>query len=136
MQYFRITENSRLPDLSAFRPFKVVFVGEDRVSPERCSEVCAWLVDSGCLYAMAWGEACDEWYGAIQQANRQAHAAEQIPDKSLIIATVHADESLRDTFWFARYTAMHPCFPLDNLVLLHVGAKANKKEVLAIYENL
>ena len=133
MQYFRLTETSRLPNLGRLRPFKTVVIAEESLSRARCSRVSDWLVASGCLYLMAWGEDCAKWYECIQLANRRAHATELIPDQSLIITTVHANEALQDVFWFARHTAMHPCHELRNTVLMHVAAKSRKAELLAAY---
>lgn len=136
MQYLRVTETSKLPDFSALRPFKVVLIGEDRLSPERQELISDWLVESGCLYAMAWGEACDEWFACIQHANRKPHDTELIPDKSLIITTLHADEPLPDVFWFAKYTAMHPCHALEHVVLLHIASQADQQDIPDIYESV
>jgi hypothetical protein len=133
MEYLRLTESSRLPNLGKLRPFKAIVIAEERLSSARLSQVSDWLAQSGCLYAMACGDDCGAWYEAIQLANRKAHSTELIPDASLIITTAHADESLQDVFWFAKHTAMHPCHELQHTVLIDVAAKPRKAELLAAY---
>ena len=82
---------------------------------------------------MAWGRNCASWEEAVQLANRKAFDTPQIPDQSLIITTWHEEESLKDVFWFAKYTATHPCFKLDNLLILHLANIEREQELSAEY---
>jgi hypothetical protein len=135
VDYLLLTTSTELPDISALHPFKAVVIVEDTVTPDRQAEISQWLVDEGCLYMMAWGEACRSWEESVDLANLETFDFGEIPDDRLIVTTWHADESLKDVFWFAKHTAMHPCFPLNKTVLLHLApmapmaSKAREKEL-------
>ena len=134
MDYIHLTTSSALPDISALRPFKAVVIVEDAVTADRQASVSHWLVESGCLYLMAWGNDCSTWCDAVALANRQAFDTHEIPDASLVITTWHSDETLQETFWFSKHTAMHPCSRLENIVLLHLASVGSEQELIAEYE--
>ena len=131
MKYVQLTSSSDLPDISSLRPFKAVVIVEDAVPPDRQAAICRWLVDSGCVYMMAWGERCSTWGESAELANRAIFDSGEIPDDRVVITTWHADEPLKEVFWFSKYTAMHPCFPLDNTVLLHLSPLEREHELSA-----
>src|SRR5205085_10605757 len=56
--YVRIAEGEPLPDISEYAPYRAVVVIDATHSDEWQNEVSKWLVDTGCLYMMAWGENC------------------------------------------------------------------------------
>jgi hypothetical protein len=133
MHYTQLTLTTDLPDLASLRPFKAILVIEESLAAERQLEIGRWLVESGCLYAMAWGNESGRWQDAIQAANADAFDTDEIPDDRLIIATSHEDEPLPEVFWFSKYTAMHPCVDLDNVVLLHLASAARERELGEAY---
>ena len=133
MNYVRIASAEELPDLSDLAPFKLVLIAELSLPEEEQARVAAWLVASGCLYAMSWGEACASWQDEIDMANRAAHETDEIPDESIVITTSHEDEPLSEAFWFAKHTAIHPCTKLENVVLLHIAAAGRERELLDEY---
>jgi hypothetical protein len=133
MDYLQLTALSNLPDLSALRPFKTVVLVEDVVTSDRQAAICRWLVEAGCRYIMAWGEECHSWDDSVDLANREKFNFEDIPDEGVVITTWHEDESLKEVFWFAKHTAIHPCFPLDTTVLLHLASFGREQEISAEY---
>ena len=86
-------------------------------------------MDSGCLYVMAWGEGCSSWEEPVGLANLEAFDPEEIPDDRVVITTWHEDEPLNEVFWFSKHTAMHPCYELDNAVLLHLVPVGREQEL-------
>lgn len=134
MNYVQLTAESTLPDVSYLQPFKAVLISEQQPNQDRCRAISEWLVSSGCLYVLAWGKGSIDLYESVQAANQAAHIGEQIPDKHLIIATCHEDEQLADVLWFAKYSALHPCFPLDNVLLVHLARIYRGSELLEQYE--
>ena len=87
---------------------------------------------------MAWGKDCVRWPDEIRAANLAAFSAtetEAVPDAALVIVTAHPTENLTDVFWFAQYTAMHPCSQLDEVVLIHVGPKDRERVYRAAFES-
>ena len=130
MQYLLLTSPYELADVAATDPHKTIVLVEDEVGQEARARICAQLVTTGCRYAMTWGNDCRAWQDAINLANLQAFGFDDIPDDQLIITTSHPDEALADVFWFAKYTAMHPCHALTHIQLLHIGSENREKELL------
>jgi len=135
MHYLQISDQAQPGGVSIQSPFKALLIAEDTAPGEFKAELSRWLVAAGCLYMMAWGEDCRAWQDAVNLANLQAYDFGVIPDDALVITTSHPDEPLSDMFWFAKYTAMHPCTPLDNVVQLHLSADRREVELTAQYES-
>jgi hypothetical protein len=133
MQYLHLAPSDALPDLSGLRPFKAVVIIATPVRTARQATISQWLVQSGCLYMMAWGDGGASWEQSIQRANREAFSTPEIPDESLVITTGHKVEPLKDVFWFAKHTAMHPCCKLDHVLLLHLSMVEREQELCAEY---
>lgn len=129
MQYIQLISSNELPDISDLRPFKAVVIAEDTVTSDRQAAICQWLVESGCLYMMAWGQDCGSWDDAVNHANIEAFDSEEIPDDCVVITTRHEDESLKEAFWFSKYSAIHPCFRIENTVLLHLSPIGREQEL-------
>lgn len=129
MEYVQLTSSTKLPDISAMRPFKAVVIVEDDVPPDREAAISRWLVDSGCLYMMTWGEDCASWQESIGLANLETFSSEEIPDDRVVITTSHEDEPLKEVFWFSKHTAIHPCCVLDNTVLLHLAPVGREQDL-------
>ena len=69
-----------MPDVGDLKPFKAIVVIEDRPTPEWETQASKWLVDSGCLYMMAWGEDCSSWDDSVDWANLETFDFGDIPD--------------------------------------------------------
>jgi hypothetical protein len=133
MKYIQLTDTAPLPNVAALRPFKAVVIVEATVDAARQAAVSEWLVGSGCLYMMTWGQGCSSWNDAVNLANLEAFNFADIPDTQLVITTCHENQPLHEVFWFSKYTAMHPCFPLDNILLLHLSPMAREAALSADY---
>lgn len=133
MHYVQLTSSGTLPDLSALQPFMAVVIIEDAVTPDHQAAISRWLVATGCRYMMAWGQECRAWGDSVDLANREAFDHEEIPDDRIVITTWHENEPLREVFWFSKHSAMHPCFRLNNVVLLHLSPVPRERELSAEY---
>jgi len=133
IKYLQRAPTDRLPDLPDLEPCKVVLIVETSITPNQRTRISEWLVATGCLYMMAWGLDCASWASSVQLANRKAFDTPEIPDKSLVITTWHNDVPLEDVFWFTKHTASHPCFQLDNVLLLHLSAEGREQELCNEY---
>ncbi|MDA1323627.1 MAG: hypothetical protein O3C34_02675 [Proteobacteria bacterium] len=60
-RYVRLRDGSTLPDVSDLKPFKAIVVLEAQTTLAWQKMASTWLVKSGCLYMMAWGEDCGSW---------------------------------------------------------------------------
>lgn len=134
MRYLHLTSANDLPDIGPTGAHKAVVIAEQTVDKAAREKISRWLVNSGCLYAMTWGEECRAWQDEINLANLQAHGFSKIPDDRLVIATSHPEEQLAEVFWFARYTAMHPCHKLTRVILLHLSEHDKKADLIAAFD--
>ncbi len=126
--YVQITSESKVPEISSLAPFKaIVAIDDETIGDLRRAEMSEWLVESGCLYMMAWGAQCSDWDDSVDTANLEAHDFGEIPDKDFVMTTWHESEPLREVFEFSKLSASHPTERLGHTVLLHL-AKVSKEE--------
>ena len=122
------------PGPLGFRPFKVVVAVEADVSPQWQSLISDWLIQSGCLYMMAWGRGCSSWDDSVDLSNVEAFDFADIPDDQFVMTTWHSDESLAEVLWFSKYTASHPTVELDKTLLLHISSECREQDFLRGYD--
>ena len=133
LQYLHLRPESSLPDISGFSPFRSVVVIQESISAEWQSKVSAWLVQSGCLYMMAWGKECSSWDDAVDIANLEEFNFEEIPEEKFVMTTWHENETLKEAFWFAKNSALHPAVELRNTLILDISAVSREESFLAEY---
>lgn len=134
IRYLHLDTANAVPPVQAHQPFKAVVIGDRPTAPDLRTAMCAWLNAAGCLYLMAWGTDARAWQEGVNLANLQAWDFGTIPDNRLIISTAHEQEELSEVFWFAKYTAMHPCATLDDVWLVHCAAAGRQTEIVELYE--
>lgn len=100
---------------------------EEDVLPDRREKVSKWLVQSGCVYMMAWGKDCNLWDDSVDWANIEQFQYNEIPDESFVMTTWHEDETLKDVFWFAKNVAYHGEYEFLNTLILHFSK--TRKEI-------
>lgn len=111
----------------------MVVMVEAEVSAAWQSTVSHWIIDSGCLYMMAWGVECSSWDDAVDIANLERFDFGKIPEDHSVMTTWHTDEPLAEVFWFSKNDAFHPTVKLEHTVLLHISAESKERELLAAY---
>ena len=114
-KYLQIGGAGLLPDLNKERPFKSIVVIEQVVPPQRQREISKWLVESGCLYMMAWGIDCSSWDDSVDYANLELHDYGDIPEREVVQTTWHDKETLSDVMAFAKQYAPGTDRPVDRL---------------------
>jgi hypothetical protein len=129
--YIQLKPNGTPPDVSHLRPFRAVVVIDDEVTQKWQSIVSSWLVGSGCLYMMAFGNNCSAWNDSVDYANCAAFNFGEIPDEYFVMTTWHENEPLKNVFWFAKNSATHPTVDLPNLLILHVSDVDEGNELLS-----
>ena len=122
------------PSLEEYRPFKAVLVIEQPVAAEWQALVSKWLVQSGCLYMMAWGHDCSSWDDSVDYANLSAFNFEEIPGDAFVMTTWHAEEPLREALWFAAHNAFHPTMPLNHTVIVHISQDRKAELLVALHQ--
>lgn len=131
--YLHIQPEAALPEIVVRSPMRVVIVAETEVSSEWQALVSTWLVQSGCLYMMAWGNSCSSWDDSVDMANLEEFKFGQIPEDRFVMTTWHTDKPLADVFFFSKNNAFHPTMELERTVILHIAEKDRGPELLAFY---
>ena len=136
MNYFQVTSEASLPNIEQFRPLKACVIVEAIIEPKMQSTVSKWLVDSGCLYMMAWGKECSSWDDSVDHANLENFDYGEMPDDQAVMTTWHEKESLEDFFFFAKRTANHSDVQVDNLLIIHISDESKQEEFVEMLERI
>ena len=132
-RYLNFQNGDNLPSLDDLSPYKAIIVIEEPVSQGWQSAVSKWLVDSGCLYMMAWGIDCSSWNDSVDEANLERFNYAEIPDDKFIMTTWHENDSLEEVIEFAKTTARHPDVELNQMLFLHIGPIDRQIELESLY---
>jgi len=135
MEYVQLTKNTILPDISRLGPFRCIVVVEEGVPETRQKEVSDWLVESGCLYMMAWGLDCGSWDTSVDIANLEIFDFKEVPEESYVSTSWHDDEPLSEVFWYSKHCAFHSTVEIENTVLLHISEIDKRSQYLSEYTN-
>jgi hypothetical protein len=124
VEYLLLKNEVELPDISNLRPYRAVVVIEKQVSQEWQNKISDWLVQTGCLFMMAWGIKCSTWDDSVDWALLDEFNFKEIPEESNIMTSWHEDESLEEVFSFAK-KCVHdngsPDVVLKDTLILHIG---------------
>lgn len=131
--YLHLPPDGPLPDIGHLSPFRAVVIIEAQVGAEWQEKVSGWLVQSGCLYMMAWGHDCTTWDDSVDIANLEAFDYGDIPGDRDVLTTWHSDQTLGEVFDFCKRHARHPVVELPRVVLLHIALQGDEARVLDVY---
>jgi hypothetical protein len=134
LRYLQLASGDDLPALAGITAFKAILVIDTDSHQPWQWELCRWLVASGCLCVMAWGEECATWEEAVEDAVLEAHDYEDIPPEQIVVSTSHEDEDLADVFWFAKNRAHHPAVELNTTLILHIADVPRREELESAYK--
>jgi hypothetical protein len=133
LHYLHLPPGSPLPDIGHLSPFRAVVIIEAQVGADWQWKVSDWLVQSGCLYMMAWGHDCTTWDDSVDIANLEAFDYGDIPDDRDVWTTWHNDWSLGEVFDFCKRHARHPVVELPRVLLLHIALQRDEARMLGAY---
>lgn len=133
VEYVHIEPGATPPTIGSAQPFRAVIIIESAASPEWQSSISDWLVQSGCLYMMAWGENCSSWDDSVDLANIKRFEPAEIPASEFVMPTWHERESMEEVFWFSKNNAFHPTVMLKRTVLVHISLHSKQDELLKAY---
>ncbi len=133
VHYIRISETEPLPVIGALRPCRAIVVLDAPYSDEWQDKVSRWLVDSGCLYMMAWGPNCSSWDDSVDYAQIQKFP-DGAPDTEFVMTTWHDKELLEEVFWYATHVAFDPFDRITHNLVVHVGQSDREKELLSLFQ--
>lgn len=132
--YLHLRPGEQPPPITAPR-FCAVIVAEQASGEPWRSQIAEWLVDSGCLYLVAWGVDCVAWHDSVDWALLKAFDFGEIPDDRFIMTTWHDDEPRSEAFWFAGHCASHPTVALCQTILVHVSQESEGPALLQGYRD-
>lgn len=131
-EYVHLPPNETPPHLP-IGPLRAVIVSETTVTDDWRNSIAQWLVEGGCLYAIAWGLECEKWHDAVDWAVLETFNYGHIPDEKFVMTTWHSDEPMSEALWFAGNCAFHPDVELQRTMILHVATQAKPEALIAIY---
>jgi hypothetical protein len=134
IRYLHLTPDSDFPALERLSQFKAVLVIEAEVAEMTMWETSRALIASGCLYALAWGDQCEAWREALEDAALEASDYDDVPEERQVITTAHEDEDLSEVFWFAKHRATHLA-ELRETLILHIADAPRREEIEAEYRD-
>lgn len=133
IHYLHLPPCASLPDIAHLSPYRAVVIIEVQVGAEWQGKVSDWLVQSGCLYMMAWGPDCTNWDDSVDIANLEAFDFDDVPDDRFVYTTWHDDESLGEVFDFCKRLARHSVVDLPRVVLVHIAVQGDEARMLEAY---
>jgi hypothetical protein len=134
LNYVQVQNESNLPEIGFLNPFKAIIIIEEKVSIAWQARTSRWLVDSGCLYMMAWGQNCSSWDDSVDVASIEKWDFGDIPDEKFVMTTWHEAEPLSEVFYFAKHLANHQIVKIENLLILHIGQIDKKAELTIMFQ--
>jgi hypothetical protein len=132
LDYLHLSPGNAPPPVDA-RPYRAVLIAEEAVTQVWRNEVASWLVESGCLYFIAWGVECEAWHDTVDWTVLEAFDFGDIPDNRFVMTTWHDKEPLSDALWFAGNSAWHPDIDLEGTVIVHVARDERRATMLELY---
>lgn len=135
VRYHQLAPGAEPPSLGDIGPFAAVVVIEEDVNWEWRAKVSRWLVDSGCLFMMAWGQDCSLWDESVDYANLDDFPDENIPEDRYVLTSWHEDEPKAEVFWFAQHAARHETTTLTEIVLLDICYEDRSSALLSEFKS-
>lgn len=117
--------------------YKCVVLVERIVDQSFRGQLSKLLVESGCLYFMAWGFDCSLWDDSVDYANLERFDYGEVPDEQFVMTTWHENQSLEEVLRFAKYDAIksYDDRQLDDLLILDIGGEDRAEEIESMLEN-
>lgn len=133
LRYFRANDGDPLPDIADLKPYRAIVIIEADVSDEWQWLVSKWLVNSGCVYMLAWGQDCSSWDDSVDWASIGTTEAEILERKNAahVMTTWHEKETLSEVFEFATIGTQESGAPIPNTLLFHIGSVDREDEYIS-----
>lgn len=113
---------------------KVIVLVEHEVEADWQAEVSRKIIESGCLYMMAWGQDCSSWDDSVDMALLEKFEFKDIPDEHHVWTSWHNDEPMKEVFWFSNHCARHDKVELSLTTILHIAAEPDRDGLLQKYK--
>jgi len=133
VRYLHLPAGSEPPVIGQDGPFRAVVVIEQTVEQGWRDRMGGWLVRSGCLFAMTWGQEAEVWHDSVDWALMKLHDFNAIPDDKHVMTSWHDDEPLVEVFWFSDHCAWHATVDLVDTWIIDIHADNREALMLADY---
>lgn len=133
IRYLHLPAGSAPPTIGQDGPFKAVVIIEQAAEDHWRDRIGDWLVRSGCLYMMSWGQGAEAWHDSVDWALLTLHDFDEVPDDKLVMTTWHDDEPLAEVFWFSGYCARHDAAPEMDTWIIDVHVSERQVQLLEDY---
>ena len=135
MRYLRIEPNGQIPEYDGPSPYKAIVAVEAVVEHQWQWRLSRWLVDTGCLYMMAWGNDCSSWDDSVDYANMEQFDLKPIPKDKDVMTTWHENETISQVFDFSKRHArlVNETIQLRDTVVVHISTVDAKEEFERLY---
>ena len=134
MIYLRLSPDTALSPYRHTRPFRAIVIIEAKVSTTWQAQVSGWLVESGCLYMLAWGLNCSTWDDSVDWANLE-HFDYEVPKDAHVMTTWHENDTLPEVFKFAKEWAhaTSDSVKIEETLLLHISEIDREREYATLF---
>lgn len=134
VDYLHLPAGTVPPPPDGSGPYRAVVIVEQSLDNDWRNAVSDWLVQSGCLYMMAWGEDCSLWDDSVDWASLANSDFQDVPDEQFVMTTWHEQETLAEVFWYAQFCAFNPTVEMPRTLLLHIATEAREAEMRALFD--
>lgn len=132
VEYVHLPAGSDLPNVLSEPRRTIVLIGEE-VDAVWQGAVSKWIVESGCLYMMAWGHDCITWDDSVDHATLQKFDYGEVPEDSFVMTTRHDRDPLYEVFFYARVCAFHPTISLPLLTIVDITSVSREEAICSLY---
>ena len=133
MRYVQYSNIRTLQSLHTPKKFKCLLIIETNVGGDEQLKISKWLVESGCLYMMAWGINCSSWDDSVDLASIEMNQDKEAANAGIIVTTWHDSDTLEEVIEYAKHAAITHG-ELDTMVL-HFSDVKREEEFATLYEN-
>ncbi len=133
VSYIRIENGGDLPKIEGKEPFKAIVVIDSVVDSAWRYIVSMWLVKSGCLYMLAWGNDGTLWDDSVDMANLELFDFKDVPDDKLVMTTWHDNETLSEVVDFSKECRDYLGNDIKQTIFLHISEESREQDFLNLY---
>jgi hypothetical protein len=133
VHYVQVNPSGALPIISQWAPFKAVVAIDADYDVEWQARASKWLVESGCVYMMAWGPNCESWDESVDLANLEQFDFGDIPDEQYVLTSWHDDEPLKELLWSVQISNQYLDVHLAHTLIVHICREDKGDELLKLY---
>jgi hypothetical protein len=134
VDYLHLTPETAPPPRPP-EPLCVVLISEARAKDIWRGQVLEWAQRAGCVYFIAWGENCERWHDDMDDVHLETYAYKP-PDDKFMMTTWHANETLEEALWFAKFNVEHPAVRIKRTLLLHIAEKPDEARLRRAWGSL